>query len=583
MSGDDSRLDALAGSVSDDRPVDWNAESEVADGADGAEVRALRELAAIADFNRRLQRESSSPGDGPPSTVPGQPAPERWGHLLLLESLGAGRHGEVWRCWDQRLHREVALKWLRPAAGEGGGPDERALTDEARALARVHAPGVVAVYGIDQHDGRLGMWMELLRGESLADSIARRGRLPAAEVAVIGRDLARALEAVHAAGLVHRDVKPANVMLESSGRIVLTDFGLGVRRAFPESPLARLSGTPLFMSPERLAGGSSTPASDLYALGATLWCGLAGRPPFDAPTLEALRSEAARGPSRSIAAECPSAPRALTTAIDRALSPDPAKRFASAAEMSRTLAEAADPRRSPALSRPRSFAIAVGLAAAAVLIIMGVRSRRPPVTARVQPPAAATALPATYDVDASLVRRTAGRYERLADGDRVAPGDRLSLEFRATRRAWVYVLNEDEKGESFLLFPAPALDRTNPLAADSTTILPGPVAGRENGWIVTSRGGREHFLVVASPEPVAALEAELARVPRAERGRPVRDEPVRAPALDQLRGVGGMAPLSAEPQPKRAGTIERFEHLAGRETGVRGTWVREVTLENPLR
>jgi hypothetical protein len=580
MSGDDSRLDALAGSVSDDRPVDWNAES--AAGVDGAEVRALRDLAAIADFNRRLQRESSSPEGGPPSAAPGQ-EPERWGHLLLLESLGAGRHGEVWRCWDQRLHREVALKWLRPAAADGSGPDERVLTDEARALARIHDPGVVAVYGIDQHEGRLGMWMELLRGESLADSIERRGRLPAGEVAVIGCDLARALAAVHAAGLVHRDVKPANVMLESSGRTVLTDFGLGVRRAFPESPLARLSGTPLFMSPERLAGGSSTPASDLYALGATLWCALTGRPPFDAPTLEALRSEVARGPARSLAAECPSAPRALTTAIERALSTDPAKRFASAADMSQALDDAAARRTSSTRSLQRSLVMAAGVAAAAVLIIVAVRARRPEVAARIQPPTPALVLPATYDVDASLVRRTGGRYEHLADGDRVAPGDRLSLEFRATRRAWVYVLNEDERGESFLLFPAPALDRKNPMAADSTTILPGPVAGRENGWIVTSRGGREHFLVVASPQPVAALEAELARVPRVEPGRPVRDEPIPAPALDQLRGVGGVAPISTEPQPRRAGTLERFERLAGRETGVRGTWVREVTLENPLR
>src|SRR5207253_2864900 len=101
-----------------------------------------------------------------------------------------------------------------------GGDDQRALTEEARALARVRDPGVVVVYGIDQHDDRLGMWMELLRGETLADAIARRGRLPAAEVAAMGRDLARALDAVHAAGLVHRDIKPANVMLESDGRAV---------------------------------------------------------------------------------------------------------------------------------------------------------------------------------------------------------------------------------------------------------------------------------------------------------------------------------------------------------------------------
>jgi Protein kinase domain/Domain of unknown function (DUF4384) len=580
MSADETRIDALAGSLSDDRPVDWKAESDAAVGEAGADVRALRDIAAIADFNRRLQRE---PDIEPSAATSAVRDAQQWGHLLLLEPLGAGRHGEVWRCWDLRLHREVALKWLRASGSEIGAQDGSALTDEARALARVSAPGVVCVYGIDEHDGRLGMWMELLRGETLAESIARRGRLPAAEVAAIGRSLARALEVVHAAGLVHRDIKPANVMLESSGRVVLTDFGLGTRRGFPEAPLARLSGTPLFMSPERLAGGSSTPSSDLYALGATLWCALAGQPPFEASTLDALREEATRGPARSLATECPGAPPFLVRAIERAMSPAPAHRFATAAEMSHALDHAEAGGRAPARSRALAIAAAIAIAViAAVWMFSSLRSREAAVAARVRPDAAGAA-PATYDVDASLVRRTGGRYEHLSDGDRVSPGDRLSLEFRASRRTWVYVLNEDERGQSFLLFPARALERTNPLSADSTNILPGPVDGRENGWIVTSRGGREHFLVVASPEPVAALEAELGRVPDAEPGRRVRDDPAPASSPDPLRGVGGIAPLGADPGPRRAGTLERFARLAGRETGVRGTWVREVTLVNPTR
>jgi Protein kinase domain/Domain of unknown function (DUF4384) len=580
MSGEETRLDALARSLSDDRPVDWKAESDAADGEEGEEVRALRDLATIADFNRRLQREPNLDPSAASSAVRNA---QQWGHLLLLEPLGAGRHGEVWRCWDLRLHREVALKWLRASAGEAGVPDGSALTEEARALARVSDPGVVCVYGIDEHDGRLGMWMELLRGETLAESIARRGRLAPAEVAAMGRSMARALDAVHAAGLVHRDIKPANVMLESSGRVVLTDFGLGTRRGFPEAPLARLSGTPLFMSPERLAGGSSTPSSDLYALGATLWCALAGQPPFEASSLDALRDEASRGPSRALATECPGAPQFLVRAIERAMSPAPAQRFATAAEMSQALDRAESGARAPARSRTLAIAAAVAVAIiAAVWMVASLRSREAAVVARL-PAAAGSATPATYDVDASLVRRTGGRFEHLSDGDRVSPGDRLSLEFRASRRTWVYVLNEDERGQSFLLFPARALERTNPLSADSTTMLPGPVDGRENGWIVTSRGGREHFLVVASPEPVAALEAELGRIPDAEPGRHVRDEPAPATSPDPMRGVGGIAPLGADPGPRRAGTLERFARLAGRETGVSGTWVREVTLLNPPR
>ncbi|HEV2104921.1 MAG TPA: DUF4384 domain-containing protein, partial [Candidatus Eisenbacteria bacterium] len=190
---------------------------------------------------------------------------------------------------------------------------------------------------------------------------------------------------------------------------------------------------------------------------------------------------------------------------------------------------------------------------------------------------------APYDVEATLVRRSGGAYQRLAPGDRVAPGDRLSLEFRATRRAWVYVLDQDERGESYLLFPQPLFDTANPIVPDSTVVLPGPIGGRENAWTVTSRGGREHFLLVASPAPVADLEAELRLLPAARPGRPIRYAAVEPAALERLRGVGGVAPLPAPAKPAPNGAFERFAALAGRERGVRGVWVRQVTLENPLR
>jgi hypothetical protein len=187
-------------------------------------------------------------------------------------------------------------------------------------------------------------------------------------------------------------------------------------------------------------------------------------------------------------------------------------------------------------------------------------------------------------VSASFLRRNDGASERLASGDRVGPGDRLSLELRTTRAAWVYVLNEDERGERYLLFPQPLFDARNPLPADSTFVLPGTIGGRENAWAVTSRGGREHFLVVVSPEPVAELEADLGKLPAPLPGRPVRYASVGPASVERLRGVGGVTelPETATPAPN-ADAFDRFRALAGSESGVHGVWVRQVVLENPVR
>lgn len=600
-------LDDLVESVSDGRDVDWaRAERAARDAGERARTGALHDVARIAAFNRGLQRV---PAPGP---RPDEPPTERWGPLTLLELVGTGASGRVWRAWDATLQREVALKFLAPDT-----PDAAVrLTDEARALARVRHPGVVAVQGVAEHDGRAGLWMDYLRGESLAERLERDGPLPPAEVARLGAALCHALAAVHEAGVVHGDLKPANVHLEDDDRPVLTDFGLGTRRALASEEARRASGTPVFMAPELLAGGAATPRSDLYALGVTLRWALTGRAPFAARNLDELIRAAGRGPDARLAAERPDAPPALVAALDRAMAPLPTGRFARADEFAEAL-EAALPAEppmappgSPAARRRR--ALLAGLAGAALMAAVWLALRRPAppvaqpdpraggtVAAEVQtrgtatgadaaggtvgaPGPSATAAP-TYEVQATLVGRTGGAYRRLAPGDRVAPGDFLSLEFSATRPAWVYVLNEDERGETYLLFPQPLFDRTNPIAPDSALVLPGPIGGHENAWQVTSRGGREHFLVVASAAPIAEIEREFNRLPEARPGRPIRYARVEAPVLERLRGVGGVAPLPADTTPRRAGAFERFQALAGRETVRDSVWVRSITLENPLR
>jgi hypothetical protein len=191
---------------------------------------------------------------------------------------------------------------------------------------------------------------------------------------------------------------------------------------------------------------------------------------------------------------------------------------------------------------------------------------------------------AAYDVSATLLRDERGGATALTDGDRVAPGDRLLLEFRSSAPAWVYVLESDDRGESYLLFPQPLFDRRNPMPADSLVRLPGTRAGRASGWVVTSRGGHEHVLVVASPRPVPELEAELASLPAPSPDRPIAYARVGATPLDRLRGVGGVADVRVDGAPGDGrGVFGRFRALAGREKGVRGVWVRQITLRNPER
>ena len=189
-----------------------------------------------------------------------------------------------------------------------------------------------------------------------------------------------------------------------------------------------------------------------------------------------------------------------------------------------------------------------------------------------------------YSVDPSFLRRDDRGTTRLVTGDRVKPGDRLSLEVRTTRPAWVYVLNEDERGERYLLFPQPRFDAHNPLPPIPRSCCPAPSGARRHAWTVTSAGGREYMLVVASPQPVPELEADLDRLPAAQPGRPIDYARVGETTVERLRGVGGVSELPRQEAPPASPprAFDRFRALAV-GLGVQGVWIRQVVLENPSR
>ncbi|MEV6650386.1 serine/threonine-protein kinase [Streptomyces sp. NPDC051219] len=206
------------------------------------------------------------------------------GRYRLGESIGSGGMGKVWRAHDEVLHRTVAVKEL--TAGLYVAEADRVVLHartqkEARAAARIAHPGVVTVHDVLEHDDRPWIVMEFIDGPSLADAAKQAGRIEPREAARIGLHVLGALRAAHSAGVLHRDVKPGNVLLAKDGRVLLTDFGIAAIEG--DSTITRtgeLVGSIDYLAPERVQGGDPGPASDLWSLGATLYTAVEERSPF---------------------------------------------------------------------------------------------------------------------------------------------------------------------------------------------------------------------------------------------------------------------------------------------------------------
>ncbi len=330
MRGDDLALATLAESIADGTPVDWNTADAAGSPRVQRLVRHLRLVDSIAALHRSMPAEESAP----PLAEPRTPRGKRWGRLVLLEQIGSGTSCDVYRAWDAELHRDVALKLLHdePGGPVGHDPASRVL-DEARRMARLRHEHVVQVYGAEQQEGRVGLWMELVRGTSLEQLVRERGALGANEASLMGLDICSALAAVHGAGLLHRDVKAQNVMREDGGRIVLMDFGTGEDLAGSN----RLVGTPLYLAPEIFQGQKASVQSDVYAVGVLLYYLVTGKFPVTAASMEELARAHQRRDRRSLRDLRPDAPQAFVGVVERALDSDPARRHRSVGELESAL------------------------------------------------------------------------------------------------------------------------------------------------------------------------------------------------------------------------------------------------------
>jgi serine/threonine protein kinase len=327
---------AVARAIAAGQAVDWSSvESSVQLSESAAAVlRELRVVVEIAELHRSVDiSDVSSISSSETAAV--SPQFGTWGSLRLLDRVGHGAFGDVYRAWDPRLDREVALKLLRRADSPRDSVGSQVI-EEGRLLARVRHPNVVTVYGADRIDGRVGLWMEFVRGRTLETVLRDHGPFGAQEATLIGLDLARALSAVHSAGLIHRDVKAQNVMRENGGRIVLMDFGAG-RDDLDDRP-AELAGTPLYLAPEVLAGALGTTRSDVYSVGVLMFHLVTTSYPVKGKTLEDIREAHATGRRTWLRDARPDLPDAFVQVIERALVADPNERYGSAGALEAALA-----------------------------------------------------------------------------------------------------------------------------------------------------------------------------------------------------------------------------------------------------
>ena len=247
--------------------------------------------------------------------------------FVLDREIGRGGMGIVYQGVDVKLERPVAIKVLPEVLGDVPDVRERFLR-EARTAAKLSHQNIVPIYRADESGGVVYIVMALVDGESLADRLSARGALPPRELVPLLRDVAAALDHAHAHGVVHRDVKPENILIErSTGRAMVTDFGIArVAEAKPLTATGQVLGTVHFMSPEQISGDSVDGRSDLYSLGVVAFRALTGRLPFDNESASAvLVAHVVKAPPK-VRDVAPNAPRALAELIDRCLAKNPAER-----------------------------------------------------------------------------------------------------------------------------------------------------------------------------------------------------------------------------------------------------------------
>jgi hypothetical protein len=560
----EAALMRIGRSISDGSRVDWNQEETTRPDLHTL-LESMRVLEGVAQAYR---------GEGGSDA----PLPATWGTLEIRDRIGTGGFGEVYRAYDPVLQAEVALKLRRPG---GSGADSRRFLIEARKLAQIRHPNVLVVHGADEREGRIGLWTDLLRGQTLEEMLETRGPFSAEEAAQIGIQICRALAAVHAAGLVHCDVKTMNVMRAERGQYVLMDFGS------VETPGAAGGlGTPITMAPEQIRSEPVGPAADIWGLGVLLYRLVSGKYPIEAtnyPDLLAKHGSMQTVPLRDAR---PDVPAGFARVVERALSFDPARRYATVGAMEQDLMAAIGGANPPADPWPEWVRrAALPLAAAALLAVLtlglvaihGIEDRWPWEEPAPSPPAVPTA--GRLTATAHVYRDEKSGPKLLIPGSTIHPGDNLFLEILGTDSMYAYVINQDDLGHAYVLYPGPSFDLKGALAPGITHRLPGTHGGVPVNWVVSSAGGRETITVIAARHPREEIEQDIASIPRASLDADVAYSAVSPRTLEVLRGIGG---VTQESRPSAVGPSVAGKLIGKVQTGTTGeVWTWQIDLMNP--
>ncbi len=395
--------------------------------------------------------------------------------------------------------------------------------------------------------------------------------------------MCQALAAVHGRGLVHRDIKAQNVMREEGGRTVLMDFGAGTELATGLRKPLDMAGTPLYLAPELFDGQPATRASDIYSLGVLLYRMVTREYPVEGAI--SRRSNARIATDESSGCATPGRiSRATSSARSSARCPRILRRDRNGWRARGGPRAACELRRCQSgprgsASRPAAAVVLVAVPVALFLATLTKRpdSNSPSPAAAVERTAItpAAAVSPSYTVQASMFRTRYGVETPLTAGTELALGDMVSLRVEASKEVYVYVLNTDDAGKTFRLFPLADHQPDNPLAPSKEHRLPGEVG---TNWSVSSAGGREHFVIMVNPVRVDAVEAFVRSilVPRkAAQGQrsPTRD-------IGELRAVGGLTKdktIATAGAPALLWFEEASEPTGQRET-VSGPWMRRLTV-----
>lgn len=469
------------------------------------------------------------------------------GPYRILSPLGRGGMGDVYLAEDPRLHRQVAIKVLNEKFAADPIGRTRFLR-EARVAAQLDHPNICALHEIGSAADCDYIVMQRLRGETLAERL-RRDAIPPAEALELAIQLTEAVAYAHAEGVIHRDIKPPNVMITPEGRVKLMDFGLGkaIERLADHTTTtggvsgSEVLGTVEYMAPEQFNGVPADKRSDVFSLGLTLFEMFAGQHPFACETRAATVAAMSTRQAPALTSVAPEAPRALDPVLGKALARDPADRYQTGAELLAALKAVRDGSTRGASPPPwqlnRRWIVGLCLAAAAVAaVIWGVSRFRMPGTAS----GAAAAITTWVSVTPVRNGDTQATYEAAGD-IAVATGWRFRVHIEAGAPGWVYLISDERRHGSDEV----SLQVLYPAADDfDAHTRPGPAVFASPGYRLRDPPADTSLWVVWARRPLPELEdlkpvvrdTEGGRVTdgrRADAVRKMLDERLKSVAIDE--------------------------------------------------